>query len=69
MNQLSNKLAPPFKQSKEVLDYLQYTALDGICYWETPDNKWISPKLWNILGYATNSEEVQLGKIVHPKDA
>lgn len=37
----------------EVLEFLQQGVLDGLWYWdlERPANEWMSPRLWEVLGY------------------
>ena len=70
MNHSSNKIAPLFKQNPEVVDYLQQIALDGIWYWRAaaPDDKWIAPRFWEILGYQNNDQQWNLSQLVHPED-
>ena len=36
-----------------IFDFLQDGSLDGIWYWdlESPENEWMSPRFWNLLGY------------------
>ena len=71
MSHSPNKLAPLFKQNSEVVDYLQQVVLDGIWYWRaaTPDNKWVSPRFWEIIGYRNNYQQNDLSQLVHPEDA
>lgn len=37
----------------EAFDFSLHTLTDGIWYWdlENPENEWISPRFWEILGY------------------
>ena len=70
MNHLSDRLQSLLVQSPELANYLQHTVLDGIWYWQisTPNNKWISPRFWDILGYSTTDDDRELSEIIHPKD-
>ncbi|MBB6479952.1 PAS domain-containing hybrid sensor histidine kinase/response regulator [Spirochaeta isovalerica] len=39
-----------------IFDFIQEGSLDGIWYWdlENPENEWMSPRFWTILGYDYN---------------
>lgn len=41
------------KRDSGVFDFLQGGSLDGIWYWdlENPEHEWMSPRLWEVLGY------------------
>ncbi|MEQ9443631.1 MAG: PAS domain S-box protein, partial [Cyclobacteriaceae bacterium] len=39
--------------NSEIFDFIQESSLDGMWYWdlENPQNEWMSPRFWTILGY------------------
>ncbi len=71
MNYLPDKFQSLFKRNPELVDYLQYSAVDGIWYWTvaTPKDKWITPTFWAVLGYSPTQHKAYLGKEVHPEDS
>ena len=52
-NYLQKELYDLIDNDKSVFDFIQSGSLDGIWYWdlESPENEWMSPKFWEILGY------------------
>jgi PAS domain S-box-containing protein len=52
-NYLKNELYQLVKTDESIFDFIQESSLDGIWYWdlETPENEWMSPRFWTVLGY------------------
>jgi len=52
-NYLQNELYDLINNDTSVFEFIQSGSLDGIWYWdlENPENEWMSPKFWKILGY------------------
>lgn len=50
---LKGELYDLVRSSDVIFDFLQAGSLDGIWYWdlESPDNEWMSPRFWEVLGY------------------
>ena len=50
---LKDELYTLFANDPKILDFLQTASLDGLWYWdlENPDNEWMSPEFWQLLGY------------------
>ena len=50
---LKNELYELIKKDERIFDFIQEGSLDGIWYWdlEHPENEWMSPKFWQVLGY------------------
>ncbi len=50
---LRRELYALLKRDDTVFEFLQLGSLDGIWYWdmEEPENEWLSPRFWEILGY------------------
>ena len=42
------------QKDKLIFDFLETNSLDGIWYWdmENPENEWLSPRFWEVLGYS-----------------
>ena len=42
-----------------IFEFLQLGSLDGIWYWdlENPENEWMSPRFWNLLGFEPDEKE------------
>ena len=42
-----------------IFDFIQQGALDGLWYWdlEQPENEWMSPRFWTILGYDPDTKQ------------
>ena len=52
-NYLKKELYDLTKNDTKIFEFIQSGSLDGIWYWDLEDseNEWISPKLWETLGY------------------
>ncbi len=52
-NYLKTELYEMIQKDSTVFDFLQENSLDGVWYWdiENPQNEWLSPKFWQVLGY------------------
>ncbi len=52
-NYLKKELYSSIKKNDSIFEFLQAGSLDGIWYWDLqkPENEWISPQFWEILGY------------------
>ncbi len=70
---LKHELYNLVKTDAIIFDFIQEASLDGIWYWdlERPENEWMSPKLWELLGYAAQ-EKQHLAKewqsLIYPAD-
>ena len=56
-----------------IFDFLQENSLDGLWYWdmENPQNEWISPKLWEVLGYDSKEKKHLVSEwqeLIFPED-
>jgi PAS domain S-box-containing protein len=53
-NYLKKELYELIKTDESIFDFIQEAQLDGIWYWDldNPDEEWMSPKFWEILGYS-----------------
>jgi PAS domain S-box-containing protein len=56
INYLEKELYDLIQSDKAIFDFLQNGSLDGIWYWDLdkPENEWMSPKFWEVLGYDPN---------------
>lgn len=52
-NYLKEELYNLIREDISIFEFIQESSLDGIWYWdlENPQNEWMSPKFWQILGY------------------
>ncbi|MBT8080007.1 MAG: EAL domain-containing protein [Gammaproteobacteria bacterium] len=50
---LKKELDSLIKRDGSVFEFLHQYSLDGLWYWdlEVPENEWMSPKFWRVLGY------------------
>ncbi|MGB3934406.1 MAG: sensor domain-containing diguanylate cyclase [Burkholderiales bacterium] len=50
---LKRELYALVQNERTIFDFLQESSLDGLWYWdlEAPENEWLSPRFWQILGY------------------
>lgn len=50
---LKKELYELIKTDESIFDFIQESSLDGLWYWdlETPENEWMNPKFWTVLGY------------------
>lgn len=58
-NYLKQELYDLIKKDNSIFEFIQESSLDGIWYWDlqNPENEWMSPKFWKVLGYDPNSME------------
>lgn len=71
MKYLKQEFYQILKSDEDFFDFIQMNAFDGLWFWnlEKPNDKWISPKFCNLLGY--EYEQLQgnhIQKIVHHQD-
>ena len=70
---LRNELYEIFQKDPSVFEFLENGSLDGVWYWdlESPDNEWMSPRFWQVLGY-DHAEKKHLASewqnLIHPDD-
>ncbi|MDJ0594746.1 MAG: EAL domain-containing protein [Pleurocapsa sp. MO_226.B13] len=70
---LKNELYEMIQKDSSIFEFLQNSSLDGIWYWdlESPNNEWMSPRFWQILGYDP-AEKKHLASewqnLIHPDD-
>ena len=52
-NYLKIELYDLLNSDASIFEFIQSGSLDGIWYWdlERPENEWMSPKFWEVLGY------------------
>lgn len=50
---LKKELYDLVKKDESIFDFIQEASLDGLWYWdlEHPEEEWMSPKFWDVLGY------------------
>ncbi|MFC5284521.1 PAS domain-containing protein [Pedobacter alpinus] len=55
-NYLKSELYSSIKNDEQIFDFIQDNCLDGLWYWdlEKPENEWMNPRFWHILGYNPN---------------
>lgn len=73
MNYLEKELYQLIKKDGKVFEFIQDAVLDGLWYWdlENPENEWMSPKFWTILGYDPNEMPHKVSawqNIIDPND-
>lgn len=58
-NYLKNELYEIIQKDSRIFDFLEENSLDGIWYWdlENPQNEWLSPKFWQVLGYLPSEKK------------
>lgn len=56
---LRDELYSLIQNDKAVFDFIQDTALDGMCFWSAEEAgiNWMSPKYWQIVGYTPQEAE------------
>ncbi len=56
---LEQELYDLFKKDSSIFKFLQEGSLDGVWYWdlENPENEWMSPRFWELLGYKPEEKE------------
>ncbi|WP_185843627.1 hybrid sensor histidine kinase/response regulator [Pseudoalteromonas luteoviolacea] len=59
MHRLEKELYAHIQKSPEIFNFLVECSLDGFWYWdlENPAQEWMSPKLWQTLGYDPNTKQ------------
>lgn len=59
MNYLKKELYDKVKQDTTIFEFIQNGSLDGMWYWdiESPENEWMSPRFWEVLGYDPGDKE------------
>jgi len=70
---LKDELYSLIRKEKFFFDFIQESAVDGICYFEIEGNErtWCNPKFWNTLGYQAGVDKVDRDswlEHVHPED-
>lgn len=52
-NYLKKELYDRIQKDHYLFEFLQEAVLDGLWFWDLtdPDNEWMNPKFWHILGY------------------
>ena len=50
---LEKELYDEFRSNPEIFTFFKSNTLDGVWYWdlEKPENEWLSPRFWKLLGY------------------
>lgn len=50
---LKKELYELIKTDDTIFEFIQESSIDGMWYWDldNPDDQWMSPKFWSILGY------------------
>ena len=70
---LKKELYALIRRDSSIFEFLQQYSLDGLWYWdlETPENEWLSPEFWELLGYDP-AEKKHLASewqnLIHPED-
>lgn len=70
---LKTEFYEKIKKDSIIFDFLEENSLDGVWYWdlENPQNEWMSPKFWQVLGYLPEEKEhlaSQWQEIIFPED-
>ena len=70
---LEAELTTLVQERSEIFEFLQSGSLDGIWFrdLQNPDNEWISPQLWRLLGYDPADREHLASEwldMIHPED-
>jgi diguanylate cyclase (GGDEF)-like protein/PAS domain S-box-containing protein len=70
---LKKELYELFRKDHVMFDFFQQASLDGIWYWdlEHPENEWMSPEFWKILGYEPGENLPLVSEcqaLIHPDD-
>ena len=73
MNYLQQELYELIRSEHGIFDFIQNVSLDGLWYRdiENPENEWMNPKFWLILGYDPNEmphKTASWQHIIHPDD-
>ncbi len=56
---LKKELYELVRSDPAIFEFLQNGSLDGIWYWdlEEPETEWMSPRLWEVFGYAPETKQ------------
>ncbi|MGF1534796.1 MAG: PAS domain-containing protein, partial [Bernardetiaceae bacterium] len=56
MHYLEEELYARIQADRQVFDFIQMAALDGLWYWDltAPEHEWMNPRFWTCLGYDPN---------------
>jgi PAS domain S-box-containing protein len=70
---LKDELYALMRAGPGLFEFLQQGSLDGIWYWnlENPEDEWMSPRFWEILGYDPAQKEHKVHEwqdLIHPDD-
>lgn len=70
---LKSELYQKFREDPVMFEFLQSGPLAGVWYWdlETPENEWMSPEFWQILGYDSTGRQhlaVERQALINPED-
>ncbi|MDK1290597.1 PAS domain-containing hybrid sensor histidine kinase/response regulator [Pseudoalteromonas umbrosa] len=73
MHRLEKELYAKLKEHPEIFDFVVESSLDGLWYWDldNPEQEWMSPKLWQTLGYDPNTKKHEVSewhKIINQDD-
>ena len=73
MHYLERELRDLLRDDPRIFDFLEGGSLDGMCLWnaELPEEEWISPRFWQVLGYDPDSKEHRTAErqdLTHPDD-
>ncbi len=72
-NYLKEELYDLIKSESSIFEFIQSVSLDGIWYWDlkNPENEWLSPKFWEVLGYDADEKTHQASEwkeLIFPED-
>ena len=72
-NYLKTELYEMIQKDSKIFDFLQENSLDGVWYWdlENPQNEWLSPKFWEVLGYLPEEKKhlaSEWQELIFPED-
>ncbi len=72
-NYLEKELYSLVRSEKDIFDFIQVSALDGLWYWDlkNPANEWMNDSFWHTLGYDPEKmphKAAAWQDIIHPDD-
>ncbi|MBQ4839725.1 MULTISPECIES: hybrid sensor histidine kinase/response regulator [Pseudoalteromonas] len=64
MHRLEKELYAKLQKHPEIFNFVAGSALDGFWYWdlENPEEEWMSPKLWQTLGYDPKTKKHEVSE-------
>lgn len=70
---LKRELYDLIRRDDTIFEFLQLGLLDGIWYWDlsAPENEWMSPRFWEILGFDPREKEhsaAEWQELIFPAD-